>query len=626
MSTYTDLRRGFELGPWKVLPDRGLLRDGEREEHLEPKPMDVLVVLAARQGEVLSKDDLNDAVWDGRAQGDEPLQRAIAQLREKLGDDARSPTYIETITRRGYRLKATVVLPQPPAPPGEDAGDSGVSRWRWAAAAAAVVAVGLLVYYLAPDRSPTVDTPMQSVAVFPFQCPGNTAEYLCFGFSEELTSTLLQAQNIKVVKSRNPMPRNGSDREIATALNVDGLLTGSVQQIDERVKIAAELVDARDGGRVVLSDTLEGSVSDIFRLQEQVASVIARSIRGSAQPVLRAASEPTSFEAFQAYARGQLEFDVRNLEAIERAIALFEETIRLDPLFGPAYLRLAYAYLLLPDYDPNISAEAMYELATARTDAGIEADPSILEPAGTVFGFIHHKRGEWLKATEAFEMAVSAQTVYPIAHHWYSRLLGTVGRLDEALAHARRAHELDPDSAVLISRLAIASFWVGDLETAGRYFGMASKMRLDAPIHYLAYALYLVRVGQTDAAKAIARASLEVNRVDSTWSDTIIDGISDPSRRAEAVATFEQVAASGMLGEYIEMTVWALLGEVDRAMDTAMSVPEWGESFELEVVFSPDLAALRAHPRFPELLERAGLLAYWRAIGCEWRSEGLACR
>ncbi|MDH4256377.1 MAG: winged helix-turn-helix domain-containing protein [Gammaproteobacteria bacterium] len=624
MSTYTDLRKGFELGPWKVLPDRNLLRDGEREEHLEPTPMNVLVVLAARQGEVLSKDELNDAVWDGRAQGDEPLQRAIAQLREKLGDDARNPTFIETITRRGYRLKTPVILPQGTPPPVAETAVGGFNWVPWAGAVV-VVALGVVLLNVFRDGSPRpAGAPMESVAVFPFQCPGNTAEYLCFGFSEELTSTLLQAQNIKVVKSRNPMPASGSDQEIAATLNVVGLLTGSVQQIEERVKISAELVDARDG-RVVLSDTLEGSVSDIFRLQEQVASVIARSISGSAQPVLRAASEPTSFEAFQAYARGQLEFDVRNLASIERAIELFEETIRLDPLFGPAYLRLAYAYLLLPDYDPNVSAEAMYELATARTDAGIQADPSILEPAGTVFGFIHQQRGEWLRATEAFEMAVSAQTVYPIAHHWYSRLLGTVGRLDDALTHARRAHELDPDSAVLISRLAIASFWVGDLETAGRYFAMASKMRLDAPIHYLAYSLYLVRVGEIDTAKLVARATLEKNQMKSGWTDTIIDGIADPALRPAAVELFEQVAASGLLPRYIQVTVWALLDEADRAMDAARQIDAWGESFELEVIFSPDLAVLRAHPDFPLLLERSGLNAYWLEIGCAWEGGRLAC-
>ena len=65
--TFTDLQRGFELGPWTVIPERDLLRQGEAEEHLEPMVMDVLVVLASRQGDVVTKDQLVAVVWDGRA-------------------------------------------------------------------------------------------------------------------------------------------------------------------------------------------------------------------------------------------------------------------------------------------------------------------------------------------------------------------------------------------------------------------------------------------------------------------------------------------------------------------------------------------------------------------------------
>ena len=108
MTAYTELKKGFELGPWQVLPDRGLLRDGEEEQHVEPLPMDVLVVLASHPGEVVSPDLLIDEVWDGRPVTDEVITRCISVLRRSLGDDARNPTYIETVQKRGYRLKMPV--------------------------------------------------------------------------------------------------------------------------------------------------------------------------------------------------------------------------------------------------------------------------------------------------------------------------------------------------------------------------------------------------------------------------------------------------------------------------------------------------------------------------------------
>ena len=110
MPSYTELMRGFEFGPWRVLPERGLVRNGEDEHHVEPLVMDVFVVLASHGGDVVTKDQLIDAVWDGRPQTDDVITRCISSLRRVLGDDARNPTFIETVQRRGYRVMQPVSL------------------------------------------------------------------------------------------------------------------------------------------------------------------------------------------------------------------------------------------------------------------------------------------------------------------------------------------------------------------------------------------------------------------------------------------------------------------------------------------------------------------------------------
>lgn len=623
MTTYTELKNGFAMGPWEVLPDRGLIRDGEREEHLEPMVMDVLVVLASEQGDVVSKDRLIELVWKGRAQSDEPLNRCISVLRKKLGDDSRNPTFIENIPRRGYRLMIPLTMAT-----SSTAAEPAVERRNWLPWVAAGAAMGILLFAaLSLRESPTdLDSPMQSVAIFSFTCAGTTEEYLCFGFSEELTSTLSQAQSIRIVRSREPMPTDAAPQSVAAALDVDGLLTGSVQQIGDQLKISAELVDGRNGF-IVMSDTLDGSVADVFDLQERVAGVVEQSIFGESEVTLEAASRPSSFAAFQAYARGQYQFETRSKASIERAIELFEETISLDPNFGPAYLRQAYAYLLLPEYDSSLDIEAMYDLAAAKTEAGIAADPSIRDPAGTVFGFIHHKRGEWLQATEAFERAVSGATVYPESHHWYSRFLATVGRLDDSLYHSRRAAELDPDSAIILSRMGIINFWMSDLDEARRYFEMVNNMTLDAPIHDLAYALFLIRSGDFDAARVNTRSGLEKNGLPSEWVDPVFDGIEDPAMRQQSYDLVAQIEATGALPSFVEMTLWSLLGDADRAMATALSIEGIGQEFEtgLEVMFSDELAIIREHRDFPVLLEKTGLTQYWAEVGCRLSEGRVSC-
>ncbi len=149
--TFTDLQRGFELGPWTVIPERGLLRQGEVEEHLEPMVMDVLVVLASRQGRVVTRDQLVDAVWAGRATADEAIVAKIAALRNKLQDHSRDPEYIETVPRRGYRLKMPVTLTNAPEPERRSASYLQVPRPILVAGLAAV-AIAVITWWPIPPN------------------------------------------------------------------------------------------------------------------------------------------------------------------------------------------------------------------------------------------------------------------------------------------------------------------------------------------------------------------------------------------------------------------------------------------------------------------------------------------
>ena len=622
MTTDIDLRKGFLLGPWEVLPDRGLLRDGKKREHLEPLVMRVLVALAAEQGEVVGKNDLIEIVWDGRALSDEPLNRCISILRRKLGDDSRNPTYIQNIPRLGYRLMMPV---QPASTPEFGLVPANLTWQKWAAIAAiALLALMLGIRFLVDVSEQRLA--MRSIAIYPFTCAGETEDYMCFGFSEELTSTLLHTAKIKIVKFREPMPTDRPPQDIARALDVDGLLIGSVQQIGNRLKISAELIDG-ENGYVIRSDTLEGSISDIFSLQEQVASIVENAMFGSSGEPVRSLSRPANFAAYEKYAQGQFQFERRTRSAVRESIRLFEESIELDPMFGPAYLRLAHAYLLLPEFDSSLSIEEMYDLAAKTTRAGIAADPEIRELAGTVFGFIHHKRGEWSAAQAAFELAASADTVFPLTHNWYSRFLATVGRLDDALKHAQLAYKQAPDKATIVSRLAVTNLWVSDLDAAGHYFDIANEMGQENPIHDLAYAMYLIRVGDVAAAQRFTETGLEKYGVDASWVGPVFKGIEDPALHEQSVALIAELEAAARMPKFIALALLAVLGEVDRAIETAMSIEGIGQDFETgyEVMFSDDLKILRRHDDFQRLLESTGLPEYWSQAGCAWAIDRVHC-
>lgn len=624
MPTYTDLMKGFEFGRWNVLPERGLVRDGEEEIHLEPKVMDVFVLLASHDGEVVNRDQLVDAVWDGRPVTDEVITRSIAVLRRNLGDDAKSPQFIETLPRRGYRVMIPVVVPEVAEP--DEVEPLALQRRGYLlpllAGFGAIVAIAWYGFQ-GPKSSDSPEYPIESIAVFPFDCLQDQSQrdgHLCFGFAEEAISGLKRIEGLKVVRIREPYAED-------SRVDVNGVITGSVQIIGEQVKISALLEDVRSG-LVVWSVTFDADKNNIFAAQKQVAKALQEAIDDDGEVRVAEVPRPASFAAEEAYSLGRFLFEQREHQATIDAIEQFEAAIELDPSYGPAYLSLAYTYLIWPDYDLSVNREAIYDKALQAVEDGIEADPGIREAAGTVTGFVHNKRGNWGAAAKDFEMAIGSDTVQPIAHHWYSRALASVGRLDAALEHAKRALELDPDhpdQAIMISRLAIAYFWHDDMDNAARYFAIANRMNLQTPMHFMAYSLFLIRSDRIEEAKEYAKFAVVQFGVSPDWVDPVFDGFKQPEKRQQAIDIVAELSAASALTADIELSLWVLLGKTDRAMEVARRLEETPSLFELELLFIQEFRVLREHEDFPAFAEAIGLTEYWNHAGCTWSPEKVRC-
>ena len=625
MATVDELRDGFRMGHWQVLPNRSLLVQGETETRIEPLPMDVLVVLASRAGEVVSKDDLVQAVWKGRPVSDEVITRCISVIRRTLGDDARAPAFVENVPRRGYRLMCAVTLPDrdvvDPVP------QVAAPRVRRAiylvpllGGFVAVAIVSVLVLSWPWLRS--VDQPISSVVVLPFSCTEDK-EYLCFGFSETLTSTLFRQPNLRVVKSRDAGDRDKAAREIVDNFDVDAFIEGQVRIDGRGVTVIADLIDGRNG-KVRFSNIYSGDEETIYQLHEQVAADVRDQLAGNTNDELPRPHRPVSFAAFDRYSEGLFEFEKRSADSIVAAIALFEQTIDLDPDYGAPYLMLAFACALLPEY-ADVSQDDMYARAIEVAGRGARRDPEMAEATATIHAFIAHKRGDWIGADRNYQRALQSETVFPVTRHLYSRLLASVGRLDDALEMATRARQSDPDSAVLISRQAIANFWVGNLEAADSLFARAHRMDLQAPIQDLAYALLRIRQGRIAEARQLAKDGLAKYGADFSWVDTVFDGLEDPGKRADALALMQSLSERGLLPARVEITLWALMQEGDRALQVARRLETEGEVFEAELLFIPQFRVVREQPGFAGLLDAIGLTAYWQSVGCRWDGTQVRC-
>ncbi|MCH8248651.1 MAG: winged helix-turn-helix domain-containing protein [Proteobacteria bacterium] len=621
--TIDELRNGFELGPWTVNPDRDLMSKGSTEEHLEPMVMDVLVVLAGAQGRVVTKDQLVNAVWGGRATADDTIATKIAVLRHKLGDDSRNPEYIETVSKRGYRLRMAVNVRGDNVPE-KRTGRSPRKNLLGLAAAVAAITVAAIVWW---PRSDPID-PIDSVAVLQFRnLSDNKARFQYFvdGFSEELVVSLSQVPGLKFAYVREDLG-DRSTSVIARALGVEAIVRGSVRTDGAKVRITAELVSKN--GIQIWANKIDGAAENIFGFQEKVATEVRDAILGKKAQTVRAASRPANAEAFDRYMRGLFFLAKRDLVSLEHAQQLFSETVQIDPMFGPAYLRQAITLLLLSEYLPEQRGD-VYRKALEVARQGAAADSSVSDSMQVVHGFVYHQNGDWADAANAFERAFRSKTLYPTAYHWHSRLLGDLGFMKYSLNQAMAAHALEPASQILNSRVAITYLWNNDMPNARRYFNVANSMNVGAPDHHIAYSFFLIRDGRLDEARASVNFALTLAQRDNWWVDAVIDGLAypdDQQRLATAYSTIDKMSADEAMPAYIMMTLWALFDNGDKIMEIALQqAAEVGAIYELETIFLDEFDVLREHEKFPQLLQALGLTDYWSSIGCRWQEDLVSC-
>ncbi len=630
MTADSELRKGFRLGSWTVVPGRGEISDGTETHRLEPKVMDVLHCLARHDGELVSKQQLVDHVWKGRPVSDEVITRCISALRSHLHDDHKDPKYIETLPKRGYRLVAPVrpVETAAPAQPLEalaPASRPPLQQRRKAYAFVAIgVAIAALVYaavqFFAPE--PAAGS-FESIAVLPFRnLSAEPDQYLADGVTEELTYALTQLPELKVVARTTAAQFRDTPmdvREIGRRIGVDGVIGGSVRRAGDDLRVTAELVDARTGYQL-WAVTFDGSVSDVFRLQRRVAERVRDSLgsRGR-RPRAVAVAEPADPAAYDLYLRGRYALNRRGGDSLEHAVELFEESIALDPGYGPAYLELANAYLLMPTYTAERTDE-MYQSAVATVDLGVRADPSIAEAAAAVRGYIDNKRGEWLEADRAFQQALAAPHVDSTTHQWYSSMLAAVGRLDAALEQARRAHELDPLSPVAVSRLAVIELWNDDDAAAAEHFAVAAELGIASQLHTETHLLLLLRQRRFGEARQLA-AAFGGGTVPG-WVDLLLDCLGEGAHCAEATAALQ---AEPAVSPRVRLVAWSLLGNLDEVRETARMLESDIAAFDTELLFIAELAPFRRDPEFPRLMQAIGIADYWRQAGCAWTDAGVDC-
>jgi DNA-binding winged helix-turn-helix (wHTH) protein/tetratricopeptide (TPR) repeat protein len=615
MLTLEELNRGFSLGGWEVLPAQRTLQRGEQVERPEPMVFDVLLALARRNGDLVTKDELVEEVWHGRPVSDEVIQQKVAQLRKHFADQ-RAYRYVGTLPRRGYQLLQPVVLHEDsPA-----VSHKPQSHSRWKAVAAAIVLGFLVIAWLVWPRPDD----LADLAILPIENlsgdPNNL--YIAEGIKNTLAQRLneLPDRTIRIARTvyQDPWP------VIADELRVATLLVGSVQLQNDILKIDYNILD-RDGTQIAAGE-VTGELSDLFDLQEKLARQVRAELAGDDGPELITKQAPDS-AGYNSYMRGMYKLEHRlGGTNLEDAIELFQESIQLDASYGPAYLGLATAYALMPDYR-GADLETYHHLAIETIERGVARDGSISDPAGAIYGFVYYQQKQWLEAEKNYRRAVSAPVVDSNAFSWYSMMLANVGRMEKSRDMALAAEALDPDNGVVNSRVAMVYTWLNNTAKAYEYFDRANDLDATGELHDISYAFLLARTGQLEMSRNLTFSAVEDAAGETEWIDPVFAALTDgtPELTEAALAAVRDAWEKRHISPEMLLISRVLLGDTDGAMEVARLLERPGLLFSMEILFVPELAPLRKHPDFLPLLDRMGVVRYWDSVGCRWQDDHVDC-
>jgi TolB-like protein/DNA-binding winged helix-turn-helix (wHTH) protein/Flp pilus assembly protein TadD len=611
-----DPERRVRFGVFELDPRAGELLKNGVKVRLEGQPGRLLQLLVERPGQVVTREELKQKLWraDTFVDFDHGINESVKRLRHALEDSADEPRFIETLPRRGYRF----IHPVDQAGV-EDIRSQKSWRRRWPGVVVLVLLAGFLALTVASrdGRFFGGAEVIESVAVLPFENltgdPGQ--EYLVDGISNELTTELAGIKALRVISRTSAIHYKGARKstpQIAEELSVEAIVEGSVQRSGERVTVSVRVIHAPTD-RHLWSKNFEGEQRDILALQGEVARAVAREIRVNLTPQERARlarARSVDPKAHEAYLLGRYFWSQRSTEAtMRRAITYFEQAIALDPLYAEAYAGLADCHMLLQFYGPTDPNES-WPKTKAAADKALELNASLAEAHNSLAIYLHRRQHDWAAAETEFKRALDLNPNYADGHRSYAIYLRTMNRLDEARAEIERANRLDPRSLSGTASVARESYFARNYDraiTEGRQQLAADPNHVQ--VHYWLGLAYAEKRDFPNATAELQKA------IDLSGGNTIyVAGLAytyaksaRKDRARELLGQLEQLSTRRYVPPYRLASVYAALGDNDRAFAYLEKAYEERGLHVGNINVDPMMDSLRADPRFGALLRRMQL-------------------
>ncbi len=487
------------------------------------------------------------------------------------------------------------------------------ARWRIMLGLAAGVLIAIAVGRALQTK--TTAPQVQSIAVLPLEnlSQDSEQEYFADGMTDALITNLGKIGALRVISRTSVMRYKGTKRplqEIARELQIDAVVEGTVARSGDRVRITANLVQAAPE-KHLWGESYERHLRDVLLLQSELARAIAGEIQLRLTPQEQARlamARPVDPEAHDAYLKGRIYADRRNVEAFKKGLEYFKQAVQRDPGYALAYVGIASSYGLLAFYGGLPPNEAIPREREAALKA-LELNPLLAE-AHVQLGFLQGQEWNHTAAESEFKRAIELSPSSSDAHHGYSLLLRTLGRYDEALKENRRKRELDP-------------LWPGSFATGANicYFARRydegielarESLRLDPNFILGLFALGLIYEQQGRYAEAIEelRSAEKVDPDSPFVLPTLGHVYAVAGRTEDAERVLQQLQQNSQIGyaaAFNIAAVYAGLRRKDEALAWLNKAVADRDPWVTGLRGDPRFDDFRTDPRFAELLRRMGL-------------------
>jgi serine/threonine protein kinase/TolB-like protein/Tfp pilus assembly protein PilF len=316
-----------------------------------------------------------------------------------------------------------------------------------------IVLVGMGIYLF--DFILTSIEIKNSIAVLPFKNMSGKIEneYFSDGITEDVITHLSKIAELKVISRTSVMQYKNTEknlRDIGNELNVANILEGSVRRDDNTVRIAAQLIDARNDEHLWV-ETYDKELTQIFSIQSEVAEEIAKSLKAKISPSEKVSIErkaTKNLEAYDLYLKGRFHLNKRLPDDLEESIDYFEKALEIDPNFALAYSGLADSYIILGNYYLTPPYES-FQKAKAAAEKALEINENLAEAHTSYAYAIVYTDWDWTKAEIEFNSAIELNPNLAQTYGWYGFYLTLLGRFEEAAVMREKALDLDPFSVVI---------------------------------------------------------------------------------------------------------------------------------------------------------------------------------